>query len=49
VNASANPAPSIDVGDVVPDLALVDHDERRWRFSEHRGNPILAILHRHLA
>jgi peroxiredoxin len=41
--------PSIAVGDVVPDLPLVDHTGRSWRFAEHRGTPILAILHRHLA
>ena len=40
---------SIAVGEIVPDLPLVDQAGRPWKFSEHRGNPILAILHRHLA
>jgi hypothetical protein len=46
---SESVTPSLAIGDVVPDLPLVDHDGRPWRFSEHRGAPILAILHRHLA
>lgn len=41
--------PSICAGDLVPDLPLVDNRGHPWRFSEHRGGPILAILHRHLA
>jgi phosphoserine phosphatase len=48
VNTS-RPETSIGVGDVVPDLPLLDHTGQPWRFSEHRGTPILAILHRHLA
>jgi hypothetical protein len=38
----------IDEGELVPDVALVDHDGNRWRFSDHRGRPILLVLHRHL-
>ena len=36
-------------GEVVPDVPLIDHRGEPWRFSDHRGSPILAILHRHLA
>ncbi len=39
----------IDVGDVLPDVTLVDHDGHRWRFDDHRGRPLVLILHRHLA
>ena len=45
----SRPDPPIGVGDVLPDLPLLDHTGQTWRFSEHRGTPILAILHRHLA
>ncbi len=36
-------------GDVLPDIALVDHEGARFRFSDHRGRPLLLVLHRHLA
>ena len=36
-------------GDLVPDVALVDHEGDPWRFSDHRGRPLLLVLHRHLA
>jgi peroxiredoxin len=36
-------------GDVLPDVALVDHEGRSWRFSDHRGRPLVLVLHRHLA
>ena len=39
----------LQVGDAVPDIALVDHDGNPWRVEDHRGRPILLILHRHLA
>lgn len=39
----------IRVGDVVPDVALVDHEGRPWSLSAHRGRPLLLVLHRHLA
>lgn len=39
----------ISEGDVLPDVALVDHDGHRWRFDDHRGRPLVLILHRHLA
>lgn len=39
----------IGLGDIVPDIALVDHENRPWRFSAQRGRPLVLILHRHLA
>ncbi len=36
-------------GDVVPDGALIDHDGALWRFSEHRNQFLVVVLHRHLA
>lgn len=36
-------------GDMVPPVVLVDHEGRRWSFEEHRGRPLVLILHRHLA
>ena len=36
-------------GDLLPDVALVDHEGRPWRFSDHRGRPLVLVLHRHLA
>jgi peroxiredoxin len=36
-------------GDHVPDVALVDHHGRTWRFSDQRGTTLVLILHRHLA
>lgn len=46
---SADRGALLGVGDVVPDLPLVDHTGAPWRFSGHRGRPVLAVLHRHLA
>jgi hypothetical protein len=37
------------VGDPVPDLELIDHTGATWRVSEHRGRPVVLVLHRHLA
>jgi hypothetical protein len=37
------------IDDLVPDVDLLDHDGRPWRLSEHRGRPVVLILHRHLA
>lgn len=37
------------VGDVLPDLALIDDDGRPWRIRGHLGRPLVLILHRHLA
>lgn len=39
----------IDEGDLFPDVALVDHEGNRWEFSDHRGRPLVVVLHRHLA
>ncbi len=41
--------PTLSIGDPVPDIELIDHEGRPWRFSEHRGTPILLVMHRHLA
>jgi peroxiredoxin len=37
------------VGDVVPDVELIDHTGNHWRLSDRRGRPIVLVLHRHLA
>ncbi len=37
------------IGDRPPDLDLLDHDGLPWRFADHRGRPVVVILHRHLA
>jgi peroxiredoxin len=37
------------VGDPVPDVDLVDHTGGTWRLSDHRGRPVVLVLHRHLA
>ncbi|MEX1106905.1 MAG: hypothetical protein WEB78_11955 [Ilumatobacteraceae bacterium] len=37
------------VGDVVPDVDLIDHAGRPWCVSQHRGRPVVLVLHRHLA
>jgi len=51
--AATDPDPSrrtkMRVGDPVPDVELVDHEGRPWRLGEHRGRPVVLILHRHLA
>lgn len=39
----------IDVGDRIPEVALVDHDGRFWRPADHLGRTVVLILHRHLA
>lgn len=36
-------------GDLLPDVALVDHEGVQFRFSDHRRRPLLVLLHRHLA
>lgn len=40
---------TLGVGDLVPDIDLVDHDGATWRISDHRGRPVVLVLHRHLA
>jgi hypothetical protein len=37
------------VGDVLPDIALTDENGAVWQLSDHRGRPVVLILHRHLA
>ncbi len=37
------------VGDPLPDLELIDHRGQVWRTSDHRGRPLVLVLHRHLA
>lgn len=37
------------VGDLVPEVELVDHDGNTWRPSDHHGRPLVLVLHRHLA
>jgi hypothetical protein len=38
------------VGDQLPaDLELIDHTGRPWRPADRRGQPLVLILHRHLA
>lgn len=36
-------------GQPLPDVALVDHEGAPFRFSDHRGRPLVLVLHRHLA
>lgn len=37
------------VGDLVPDLAFVDEDEKPVRLADFRGQPLLLVFLRHLA
>lgn len=37
------------VGDPIPDLELTDHRGCPWKPSDHRGRPVVLVLHRHLA
>jgi peroxiredoxin len=37
------------IGEVVPDVTLADHTGAPWRLGEHRGHPVVLVLHRHLA
>jgi hypothetical protein len=43
------PRTVIGEGDLLPSVALLDHEGNRWHFEEHRGRQIVLILHRHLA
>ena len=36
-------------GDLLPDVTLIDHEGAPFRFSDHRGRPLVLVLHRHLA
>jgi hypothetical protein len=40
---------TLNVGDRLPDIELVDHEGRPWRTAEKRGRPHVLVLHRHLA
>lgn len=42
-------APAVRVGDLVPDVDLVDHRGSPWRLSDQHGRPVVLVLHRHLA
>lgn len=35
--------------DPLPEVTLVDHEGRAFRFEDHRGRPLVIVLHRHLA
>jgi peroxiredoxin len=37
------------IGDVFPDFELPDHEGSPWRLGDHRGRPVVLVLHRHLA
>jgi peroxiredoxin len=37
------------VGDLLPQIELVDHDRNVWRISDQLGRPLVLVLHRHLA
>jgi peroxiredoxin len=39
----------MELGTVVPDVPMIDHNGERWVVSDHRGRPVVLILHRHLA
>ena len=32
------------IGDLVPDVELIDHDGRPWLLSTHRGRPVVLVL-----
>jgi peroxiredoxin len=36
-------------GAPAPEIDLPDDEGGRWRLSDHRGDPVLVIFHRHLA
>jgi peroxiredoxin len=40
---------SLSIGDLLPDIELVDADGATWRTADQRGRPIVMVLHRHLA
>lgn len=39
MNGNGEKTPPLHLGELVPDVTLVDHDGEPWRFSEHRGVP----------
>lgn len=40
---------TLQVGDALPDITLIDHARRPWRTVDQGGRPLVLILHRHLA
>jgi len=40
---------TLQVGDLLSDLGLLDDSGAVWRPSEQRGRPLVLVLHRHLA
>lgn len=40
---------TLQVGDLVPDVELIDDRAQPWRLQDHRGRPVVLVLHRHLA
>lgn len=42
-------AATISVGDLLPEVELLDETGRPWLTAERRGRPLVLILHRHLA
>jgi len=40
---------TLEVGDELPDVELVDDAGRPWRTRDQRGRPLVLVLHRHLA
>ena len=39
----------LSVGDIAPEIDLLDHHGQRWQLVERRGVPVVVIFHRHLA
>jgi peroxiredoxin len=37
------------VGDLMPAVELVDHTGATWQSRDHVGQPLVLVLHRHLA
>ena len=48
-NQNEEPGVTLQIGDAMPDVNLVDQDLRPWSISGHVGRPLVLILHRHLA
>jgi peroxiredoxin len=39
----------VEPGDLAPEIDLPDDEGGRWLLSEHHGQPVVLIFHRHLA
>jgi peroxiredoxin len=37
------------IGDLFPDIELVDHTGQPWSTADQLGRPLVMVLHRHLA